>query len=154
SRRKTLRSSKRAITRVGHDDAQPSESFSAERATTQSVTSQCFVSVRSARPAFSTVDASRFRGHAVRITPQRVLIVLLGAIGDVTRALPLLERLRRGYPRARLMWAVEPAAAPLVHNHPALDEVLIFDRRRGAAAFLPFLREVRARRADLTLDLQ
>jgi ADP-heptose:LPS heptosyltransferase len=90
----------------------------------------------------------------MKVDPERVLIVLLGAIGDVTRALPLLDRLRRGYPRARLVWAVEPPAAPLLQSHPALDEVLVFDRPRGAAAFVPFLRTVRAQRADLTLDLQ
>jgi ADP-heptose:LPS heptosyltransferase len=49
---------------------------------------------------------------------------------------------------------VEPAAAGLLHNHPALDEVLIFDRPRGAPAFLRFLRAVRAAHPDLTLDLQ
>ncbi|MBP1684512.1 MAG: rfaF 2 [Deltaproteobacteria bacterium] len=85
---------------------------------------------------------------------QRILIVLLGAIGDVTLALPLLTRLRHGYPRARIVWAVEPAAAPLLQHHPALDAVLLFDRPRGAAAFVDFLRRVRAERPDLTLDLQ
>lgn len=90
----------------------------------------------------------------MRVTAQRILIVLLGAIGDVTRALPLLQRLRHGYPQARIVWAVEPAAAPLLAHHSALSEVLIFDRPRGAPAFVRFLRAVRAQRADLTLDLQ
>ncbi|MBI3784813.1 MAG: glycosyltransferase family 9 protein [Deltaproteobacteria bacterium] len=89
-----------------------------------------------------------------RISARRILIVLLGAIGDVTRALPLLQRLRRGYPDARISWAVEPASAGLLHNHPSLDQVLVFDRRRGARAFLPFLRSIRAIKPDLTLDLQ
>lgn len=80
--------------------------------------------------------------------------MLLGAIGDVTRGLPLLQRLRGGYPRAHITWAVEPASAPLLEGHPALNEVLIFDRPRGAGAFVDFLRRVRAQRPDLTLDLQ
>lgn len=88
------------------------------------------------------------------MTADRILIVLLGAIGDVTLALPLLNRLRRGYPKARIVWAVEPAAAPLLQHHPALNEVLLFDRPRGVSAFLHFLRQVRAERAELTLDLQ
>lgn len=46
-----------------------------------------------------------------RVGASRILIVLLGAIGDVTRALPLLNRVRRGYPGAHIAWAVEPAAA-------------------------------------------
>jgi ADP-heptose:LPS heptosyltransferase len=90
----------------------------------------------------------------MRVTAERILVVLLGAIGDVTRALPLLQRLRHGYPRARIVWAAEPASAALLQNHPALDAVLVFDRPQGVAAFLPFLRQIRAARAELTLDLQ
>jgi len=90
----------------------------------------------------------------MHVTAERILIVLLGAIGDVTRALPLLQRVRHGYPRARIAWAVEPAAAALVRDHPALDTVLVFDRPRGPRAFVDFLRQVRALRPDLTLDLQ
>lgn len=91
---------------------------------------------------------------APRIPARRILVVLLGAIGDVTRALPLLQRVRRGYPDAHLAWAVEPAAAPLLMHHPALDEIMIFERRGGAAAFISFLRRVRALHPDLALDLQ
>lgn len=89
-----------------------------------------------------------------RVDATRILIVLLGAIGDVARALPLLMRLRRGYPRAHLAWAVEPPAAPLLKKHPALDRLIVFDRPAGAPAFLRFLREIRRLQADLTLDLQ
>ena len=89
------------------------------------------------------------------IPADRILVVLLGAIGDVTRALPLLERIRRAYAQARIVWAVEPLSAPLLEQHPSLDEVLVFERSRGAAVhFIRFLRRVRAQRADLTLDLQ
>ena len=86
--------------------------------------------------------------------PQRILIVLFGAIGDVTRALPLLTRLRRGYPHARIAWAVEPAAATLLDAHPALDEVLLYDRAQGARQFWPFLQSIRLKKFDLVLDLQ
>jgi ADP-heptose:LPS heptosyltransferase len=83
-----------------------------------------------------------------------VLIVLLGAIGDVVRALPLADRLRAGYPEAHLTWALEPAAAPLLAHHPAIDARLIFDRVGGPRAFVRFLATVRADGADLALDLQ
>jgi lipopolysaccharide heptosyltransferase II len=85
---------------------------------------------------------------------ERVLIVLLGAIGDVVRALPLATRLRAAWPKAKLMWAVEPAAAPIVDRHPALDSIIRFNRPEGARELGRFLRVVRACRADLTLDLQ
>lgn len=83
----------------------------------------------------------------------RLLIVLPGALGDVVRALPLLGRLRRGRPDAHIAWAVEPPSAPLLATHPWLDEALVFDRRHGAPAFVPFLRRVRAGDYRVTLDL-
>ena len=88
------------------------------------------------------------------LTPQRILIVLLGAIGDVTRALPLLTGLRRAYPHASITWAIEPVAAPLLDYHPALNEILLYPRTQGPRAFLPFLHEIRRRHFDLVLDLQ
>ncbi len=90
----------------------------------------------------------------MQVPAERILIVLLGAIGDVTRALPLLGRLRAGYPRAHIAWAVEPAAAPILDCHPALDERILFERRRGLVGFADLLRRVRQRRFDLVLDLQ
>jgi lipopolysaccharide heptosyltransferase II len=86
--------------------------------------------------------------------PRRVLIVLHGAVGDVTRALPLLCRLRRGLPEASLHWAVEPICEPLLRHHPALDGVVVFERRQGAVAFARFLAQVRRLRPDCALDLQ
>jgi ADP-heptose:LPS heptosyltransferase len=86
--------------------------------------------------------------------PRRLLIVLFGAIGDVVRGLPLAQRLHAVWPECRIAWAVEPPAAALLRGHPAIDTVFVFDRRRGARAFPSFLREVRAWRADVSVDLQ
>jgi len=83
----------------------------------------------------------------------RVLIVLPGALGDVIRALPLLGRLRRGRPEARIGWAVEPPSAPLLTGHPWLDRLHVFERPQGLRALAPFLRSIRAERYDVALDL-
>ncbi len=90
----------------------------------------------------------------VAIHPTRILILLFGAIGDVTRALPLLTRVRRGYPGAHIAWAVEPAAAPLLEAHPALDEIVLYNRSQGPRQFWPFLQTIRQKHFDLVLDLQ
>jgi lipopolysaccharide heptosyltransferase II len=88
------------------------------------------------------------------VHPQRILIILLGAIGDVTRALPLLTRLRQAYPTAYIAWAVEPAAAALLEAHPALNEVILYRRTQSPFTFFPFLRTIRHKKFDLVLDLQ
>jgi heptosyltransferase I len=86
--------------------------------------------------------------------PRRILIILLGAIGDVVRALPLLGRIRRAWPHAHIAWAVEPKSQAVAEGHPWLDELIVYDRRRAPFSFLPFLVRVRAGRFDLALDLQ
>lgn len=86
--------------------------------------------------------------------PKRVLIVLHGSIGDVTRALPLAGMLRKAFPHAFLAWSVEPACFPLLQGNPALDEIILFDRARWWRSFGPFLSRVRAGSFDLVLDLQ
>ena len=87
-------------------------------------------------------------------TPRRVLIILLGAIGDVVRALPLLGRMRRAWPDAHIAWAVEPKSQPVIEGHPWLDQMMVYDRRHAPWSFVPFLREVRRGHFDLVVDLQ
>ncbi len=89
-----------------------------------------------------------------KFEPNKILIVLHGSIGDVTRALPLAKLLKQGFPRANLAWSVEPAAYPLLQGNPLIDEIILFDRRRWWKSFVPFLAAVRARRFDLIIDLQ
>ncbi|MGB7947678.1 MAG: glycosyltransferase family 9 protein [Candidatus Binatia bacterium] len=88
------------------------------------------------------------------LDPKKILVVLHGSIGDVTRALPLANIMRRGFPKTTIVWAVEPPSMPLVEHHPAVDEVVLFDRPRGWLQLVPFLRKIRAGGFDLVLDLQ
>ncbi|MET0503163.1 MAG: glycosyltransferase family 9 protein [Candidatus Binatia bacterium] len=88
------------------------------------------------------------------LDPKRILVVLHGSIGDVTRALPLANLMRRGFPKATIAWSIEPPSLPLVEHHPAVDEVILFDRPRWWSQVVPFLRRIRAARFDLVLDLQ
>ncbi len=87
----------------------------------------------------------------------RVAIVMLSAIGDAVHVLPVANALKRAVPSMQLVWAIQPVPHRLVHNHPAIDEFIIFHRRRGPRAAREFLRarrELRHRPFDLVIDLQ
>lgn len=93
--------------------------------------------------------------------PRRIAIIKPSALGDVMHALPVLTALRRRFPDSYIAWVVNDVYAPLLAPHPALDDVIRFDRgslRRGwitgGAAFLRALRHLRRQRFDLVLDLQ
>ncbi len=86
--------------------------------------------------------------------PRRVLIVLMGAIGDVIRALPLLGRIRRAWPDAYIGWAVEPKSAPLLRGHRWVDQLIVYERTYAPWSFVPFLQKIHSEQFDLVLDLQ
>lgn len=60
----------------------------------------------------------------------RILIVKLGAIGDVVHTLPALAALRRALPEAHIAWVVERGgAAKLLRDNPCVDELIEVDTR-------------------------
>jgi len=106
-------------------------------------------------PASTSLTMSPPEAIATKIAPpRRVLIVLLGAIGDVVRALPLLGRIRKAWPDAHIAWAVEPKSRAVLEHHRWLDEIIVYDRAHAPWTFLPFLRRVRKGHFDLAIDLQ
>ena len=92
-------------------------------------------------------DCRHFRGHVpcgpnklhgyecagcpvYEVSAQRILIIKLGALGDVVRTSPLLVRFRDKWPTARITWITQsPDVVPrrLADGRAGADEVLAFD---------------------------
>jgi len=86
--------------------------------------------------------------------PSKILIVRLGAIGDVVNALVFATALKRAFPDVHIGWAVHVLSEPLVRDHPMVDHVHLWRRERGVAGFFEVLRDVRAEGYELAVDLQ
>ncbi|MHC5079677.1 MAG: glycosyltransferase family 9 protein [Planctomycetota bacterium] len=98
---------------------------------------------------------------------QNILIVRLGALGDVVHVLPALAVLREKLPESRIHWAVETASSTLLKGHPHLDHVHVIPRKEWSRALLqPFrwpgigrevagqVKTLRQNRIDLAIDFQ
>jgi len=103
--------------------------------------------------------------RGVLITPRKILIIRLSAIGDVARTLPALRALRATYASAFIAWVVEDSAADLLRGHPDLDRVFVLERSQWKKDFrslntcgTPFLqlasimKDIRKEGFDLALD--
>ena len=92
------------------------------------------------------------------LTPLNILIIKLGAIGDVVCTLPALAALRRGLPGSRIAWAVgRGGAAQILRDNPSLDELIELDLRswrRDFAGARAAVAGLRAGRFDVALDFQ
>ena len=95
---------------------------------------------------------------------KNILIIRLGAMGDVVRTLPSLRAIRIAYPEAKITWLVERSAAGVLSGIRDLDCVMWFPReslnaRLRSLNFLEliselrdFVAELRRRDFDLVLD--
>jgi predicted lipopolysaccharide heptosyltransferase III len=91
----------------------------------------------------------------------RILLIKLSALGDVIHTIPVLNKLRRRYPSARIDWLVTPAIGELLRHHPAITNVIAFARDEWAvpwrlapfASFLRLAKTLRETAYDLVLDI-
>jgi len=82
----------------------------------------------------------------------KILIIKLGALGDVINTLPAVIRIKHHF-HAKIHWLVAPLSLPMVLDHPAVDHTIVFDRNEklGLTKTLGILRQDRY---DLTIDFQ
>jgi ADP-heptose:LPS heptosyltransferase len=100
-----------------------------------------------------TIESKKYsRGELLANQQATILLVRPDGIGDEILCLPVASALRRGFPKARIIFLSSQTAAPILAYHPDLDEVLtvggqqrfadlvaLFQRGIDAAVFLkPF----------------
>jgi heptosyltransferase I len=83
----------------------------------------------------------------------KILLVRLGALGDIVHALPVAAALRERYPDAQIDWLVDAKHAAILDLVPAISRRLAVNSRRWGAA-LGAVRALRRERYDAAVDLQ
>lgn len=96
---------------------------------------------------------------------ERILIVRLGAVGDVVNVLPALHALRNAFPSAHISWLVEERAKDILYDSPDLNSIIVLPRKRWQKRIVnpitcvstiieavAFLRMVRGKGFDLVID--
>lgn len=90
---------------------------------------------------------------------ERILVMKFRSPGDVLLMTPALTTLKRAFPQAQLSVAVNAEAAPLIELHPAVSEVLPYERVPRGASWrerlrleYDLIRQVRRRRFDLVVN--
>ena len=90
--------------------------------------------------------------------PRTICIVMLSGIGDAVHVLPVANALKRAWPELRISWIIQSVPGALVDGHPAIDELLVYHRRRRGTRtwtnFAELSHLVKERHFDLVLALQ
>src|SRR5687768_8999397 len=84
----------------------------------------------------------------------RVCIVMMSAVGDAVHVLPVVNAIERRYPACHITWVLQPGPASLIRGHPGVDEIIVFERKKGGRGFLEAGRKLREEEYDVVLCLQ
>jgi heptosyltransferase-1 len=87
------------------------------------------------------------------VNGSRLLVVRLGALGDIIHALPAVASLKHSFPGSHLTWVIESRWAPLLEGNPFVDRLCLLDTG-GASGLLRAWRELHTLRFDLAVDFQ
>ncbi|TSC96042.1 MAG: heptosyltransferase II [Parcubacteria group bacterium Athens1014_10] len=60
----------------------------------------------------------------------KILIIKLGALGDVLRTTCILPALKKKHKKSSIIWLIKKEAIPLLENNPFLDKIYYFDFNR------------------------
>ncbi len=60
---------------------------------------------------------------------ENVLILQTSFLGDTVLTLPLISEVRRRFPVKRLSVLCLPASRELLQDHPAIDEIIVYDKK-------------------------
>jgi ADP-heptose:LPS heptosyltransferase len=92
------------------------------------------------------------------MTPEKILIIKPGAIGDLLHITPTIRALKKKFPAARIDIMVgSRATACLFENNCRINKVMYFDRKgehRRWRALFSLMTEVRSAHYDLVLNFQ
>ena len=87
-------------------------------------------------------------------TSPSILIILMGSLGDIVRALCLVSHIKSHWPKSRVCWLVEARWAKLIQVHSQIDKVIIFKREWRISALWRLYKELSQDHFDIALDLQ
>jgi heptosyltransferase-2 len=77
----------------------------------------------------------------------KVLVVQTSFLGDTVLTLPLLSEIKSRFPQARISLLCSPQAKELLSEHPALDELIVDEKRKADRGWIGVWRKAKLLRA-------
>ena len=84
---------------------------------------------------------------------KKILIIQTAFLGDVILATPLIESLSTSFPSAKIDFLLKKGNEALLHEHPKLRRVLIFDKSKKRKSLIQLIQEIRKEKYDLVVNL-
>lgn len=88
---------------------------------------------------------------------KNILILKLGAIGDVLMATPAIREIRRLYPSAKIFHLIGQWSSEIMSNNPNVDELIVIDEKifwkKKIISVIKLLLELRKKKIDIVFNM-
>lgn len=91
------------------------------------------------------------------VEQERILVIKIGAVGDVVLVTPSLRSIREKFPRAHIAVLVGLESRQILQNCPYIDELIIYNKpflKKSVFSFLRLAGEIRKLGFDMVIDFQ
>jgi len=91
------------------------------------------------------------------IDRKRILVIKIGAIGDVILAVPSLRAIRNNFPNAFISILVGAESRQVLKKCPYIDDIILYDRserEKGIRGLMKMAAVIRQKAFDMSIDLQ
>ena len=82
------------------------------------------------------------------VPPQRICLVRLSALGDITHVLPTLRTLQHHWPETRITWVIGKSEYALVKDIKNVEFITV-DKSAGLAAYFDVRRQLKHHHFDI-----
>ncbi len=85
---------------------------------------------------------------------RNILVIQTAFLGDVVLTTPLVQIAKRNFGLAKIDFAATPETAGVLRNHPAINEIIVFDKRgkhSGVFGLLRMAKALKERKYDVAL---
>jgi len=87
---------------------------------------------------------------------EKILIIRLSSLGDIVLTTPVVQSLKQKFPQSEIFFLTKSQYQDLLKNHPNIFSLIEFDpkeKHKGISGFLKLVRQLRAFKFDLLVDL-
>lgn len=88
-----------------------------------------------------------------KIKPRKILVIRFSSLGDIILTSPMLAKLRKAFPEARIDMVVKKVFSDAVRGNPSIDRLIEFDHKEGFKGLWKFIQETRKENYDLFVDV-
>jgi len=88
---------------------------------------------------------------------RNILVIKIGALGDVILSIPSIRAIRKKYPEAKIYCLVGKESRPILQRCPYLNGIIIYDYKekdKGIFGPINIIKELRKYYFDMVIDLQ